>query len=70
MGLYKRTQTAALRQAKYYLPWQAAAARLLPRCSRPAAVEEGEKRLVYCGSSTAAPSPLFNYINYTIEFEN
>ena len=56
-GWYKRTQTAALRQAKFYLPWQAAAPQLI-YCG--AAVHEVLQYtkdsfvLVYCSSSTAA----------------
>ena len=34
-GPYKRTQTAAFRQAKFYLPWQAVAPQRLVYCSGP-----------------------------------
>ena len=66
MGQYKRTQTAALQQAKFYLPQEAALPQWLVYCgnicygrSRPATVDQGEKQsLVYCGSFTVAPHQL------------
>ena len=50
LGPYKRTQTAAHWQAKFYLPWQAA----------NAAVDElwqtvAPQRLVYCGAAVEEP---------------
>ena len=62
-GLYKRTQIAALWQAKLYLHWQASAAacRLPRRCSRrDAAVDDSF--LIYCGISLTAAR--YNYSYY------
>ena len=62
LQIYKRTQTAVLRQAKFYLPRQAAVPQWLIYCSRRAAVDERLfsplstatrlLRLIYCGHSS------------------
>ena len=76
LGLYKRTQTAALRQAKFYLPRQAAVPQRLVYCgdiyscygrSRQAAVDKS----LFSPLSTAAcllrPQQLYIYIAVTVD---